>query len=414
MNEIYSRERAAGIDIENLNRLRILLCGAGNTGSHFVERAIRNMIKQLFIIDYDKEGYQPHNFAHSSTLLDPVEDVGKPKAETLAMRANEKLLTGGHYVGKTMNVRDIGPEVIRQFDMVLGFFDNIDARAYLYQIAREANVPFMEIGLSENGDWQLQIEDHALDAPCYCCNLGKREVAASCKYTYLNDVANGIAPVTDVSGAEAAACAMDALMRYFSPKGFECNVKFRFDSSKFSIDKLIGVKNPECDVCSCEAVDKNKLIHLEGSVDEVTYRRFEQMAREETGKELRFCLPDVFITKDYCPKCGKEKAFMRPEHRIAMSDVVCPECREKPGERFLALHVNVKSDWVDGCDEVPERLKDRMLYELGFAYGGHIVAMDDDFNEYYFTFDGDMKLLSDLNREDKQYATYIKSSASAT
>lgn len=401
MNDtIYSRERAAGVNIETLNRLRILLCGAGNTGSHFVERAIRNMIKHLFIIDFDKEGYQPHNFAHSSTLLDPEEDVGKPKAETLAMRANEKLLTGGHYVGKTMNVRDIGPEVVRQFDLVLGFFDSIEARSYLYQVSRDANVPFMEIGLSENGDWQLQLFNHASDAPCYCCNLGKREIADSCKYTYFNDVTNGIAPVTDVAGSEAAAFAMDAIMRYFSPKGFECNVKFRFDAAKFSIEKLIGVKNPECDVCSCDAVNENEIIHFEGSVDDVTYRSLEHMARETTGKELRFCLPDKFITKDYCPKCGKEKSFMRPEHRINMSDVICSECRDLPGEQFLALHINAKTDWVDGYDDVPERYKDLSLYDLGFAYGGHIVSMDDDFNNYYFTFDGDTRMISELNKEE--------------
>lgn len=397
---IYSRERAAGVNIDKLNRLRILLGGAGNTGSHFVERALRNMIKHLFIIDFDKEGYQIHNFAHSSTLLDAVEDVGKPKAETLAMRANKKLLTGGHYVGKTMDIRDIGPEIVRNFDMVLGFFDNREARAALYQTAREANVPFAEIGLSEKGDWQLQIRDHASDAPCYCCNLGKKPLAASCRYTYYDDVSNGIAPVTDVAGAEAAAYAMDAVMRYFSQKGFENNVIFRFDAEKFCIEKLIGVKNPGCSVCSCEPVGADEIIHFEGSVDEVTYRQLDGMAEKATGKKLRFCLPDTFVTTDICPKCGTVKTFMKPKHRISMSDIICPECRNQPEDKFLSGHVAVKTEWVDGYDDIPEELKDLTLYELGFAYGAHIEAMDNDFNNYYFTFDGDVKLISGLNKED--------------
>lgn len=395
-DQIYSRERAAGVDIETLNSLNLLLCGAGNTGSHFAERACRNMIQHLFIIDYDKEGYQPHNFAHSSVLLDPVQDVGKPKAETLAKRATEKLLTGGRYIGKTMNVRDIGPEIVRQFDMVLGFFDNIEARTYLYEISREADVPFMEIGLAENGDWQLQIFDHTADAPCYCCNLGKRTTAQSCSYTYANDVSKGIAPVTDVAGAEAAAYAMDAIMRYFGKNGFPCNVKFRFNAADFDLEKLTGAKNPTCEVCSVEAVDPNSILHLDGCVAEMSYRELEEAMQSLTGKKLTVCLPDRFVPVDYCPKCGKEKPFMRPEHRISMSEVICDSCKTIPGEKFLSLHVQAKNRAIDGFDEMPQAYKDLSLYALGFAYGAHILALDEAYNSYYFTLDGDLHLLDEL------------------
>lgn len=397
---IYSREKAAKVDIKTLGSLRILLCGAGNTGSHFAERALRNFIRHLFIIDYDKEGYMPHNFPHSSTLLDPKEDAGKPKAETLALRANEKLLTGGKYVGKTMNVRDIGPEIVRQFDMALGFFDNVEAREYLYAISREAGVPFMEIGLSDEGNWQLQVFDHSPDAPCYCCDGGKKTISASCSYTYENDVHKGIAPATDVAGAEAAAFAMNAMMQYFSPKGFPCNVKFWFDSEKFTLQRFTAVKNPNCPVCSAEPIEKEKTIHLEGSVDEVTYNRLSDMAAEAVEKPLRFCLPDRFVTDDCCPKCGKEKLLMRPEHRIAMSDVICKECRSVPGEEFLSPHVKAKERTFDGFDELSKELREKTLFELGFAYGAHIFAIDDDFNTYYFTFDGDKKLLNGLSKEE--------------
>lgn len=395
-DSIYSREKAAGVDIKTLNGLRLFLGGAGNTGSHFVERAIRNMIKHLYVIDFDKEGYQAHNFPHSSILLDHLADEGKPKAETLAMRANEKLLSGGKYIGKTIDIRDIGPEIVSKFDMVLGFFDNIDARSYLYTIAREANVPFMEIGLSEKGDWQLQIRDHSPEEACYCCSLGQKPLAQSCSYTYQDDVSMGIAPTTDVAGAEAAACAMHAIMRYFSGEGFPSNVKFRFDSESFSIEKLVGTKNPNCSVCSFETVDKKDLIHLSGSVDEMTYREFEQRAEQATGKKLKVCLTDRFVIKDYCPKCGKEKTFMNPEHRIKMSDVVCEECHDTPGEEFLSRHVMAKQDWLDGLDEIPETLKDITMYDFGFAYGSHILAVDENYDSYFFTLDGDLKLISEF------------------
>ena len=382
MDNVYSREIAAGVDIETLNRRRIFLGGAGNTGSHFVERAVRNMIRHMFIVDNDKEGYQLHNFAHSSTLLVPAEDLGKPKAETLAARANEKLLTGGRYIGKTMNVMDVGPEFLRQFDIALGFFDNQEARAYLAGIARVAGVPFMEIGLSADGTWQLQLFDHAKDAPCYCCNMGKKTLAQSCAYTYFNDVSKGIAPVTDVSGAESAAFAMHAIMRFFGREGFPCNEKFVFDAKRLSLERLKQVKNPACPECSVQEENDPETLLIPGSVAETTYAELADAVENRTGVSVQICLPHRFVTVDYCPKCGKKKTLMRPEHRIQMSDIICSECADKEGMPYQSLHVQAKGQSYDGFDSLPETLQELSLFDLGFPYGARIFAMDNTYTEY--------------------------------
>lgn len=387
MDNVYSREIAAGVDIETLNRLRIFLGGAGNTGSHFVERAVRNMIKHLFIVDYDKEGYQPHNFAHSSTLLDPAEDVGKPKAETLAFRANQKLLTGGEYVGKTMNVMDLGPEFLRQFDIALGFFDNQEARAHLGRIAREAGIPFLEIGLSGDGTWQLQLFDNAKDAPCYSCNMGPQTLAQSCEYKYFNDIANGIAPVTDVSGAESAAFAMHAIMRFFGKEGFPCNEKFIFDANTLSLKRLKLVKNPACTVCAAEDEEQSEPLRVHGSVNETTYSELKAEAAALIDVPFQICLPHRFVTFDYCPKCGRKKTLMRPEHRIMMSDVVCGGCTEIDGQPYQSLHMQATDHWYDGFDTLPEDLQNYTLFDLGFPCGGRIYAMDCKSNDYTILLD---------------------------
>jgi molybdopterin/thiamine biosynthesis adenylyltransferase len=382
MDNVYSREIAAGVDIDTLNRLRIFLGGAGNTGSHFVERAVRNMIKNMFIVDNDKEGYQPHNFAHSSTLLVPSEDVGKPKAETLAARANEKLLTGGKYVGKTMNVFDVGPEFLRQFDIALGFFDNKKARAYLSRIAREANVPFMEIGLSGDGSWQCQLFDHSEDAPCYCCDMGKQTLAQSCAYNYFKDISNGIAPATDVSGAASAAFAMQAIMKFFGKEGFPCNEKFVFEAKTLTLQRWKTVKNPTCPVCSTPDEPTSKQLTISGSVDTLTYAGFMAKAEKEIGGPISICIPQRFVTIDYCPKCGRKKILMRPEHRISMSDVVCPSCVQIPGEPYLSLHNEAMNESYVGFDPIPEDLQNLTLFELGFPHGPHIYAIDHASNDY--------------------------------
>lgn len=392
--DIFSRERAAGVSIDALRSRKILLGGAGNTGSHFVERAARNFIGNIFIVDFDKEGYQPHNFAHSSILLNPSEDEGKPKAETLAERATEKLLVDGKYIGKTMDIRDFGPEVIKHFDYALGFFDNVGARKHLNEISRIAGVPFIETGLSDFGDVQLQAFDHNKEAPCYCCSTSQETVAQSCALNYENDILKGIAPVTDVSGAIAADLAVQSIMNIENGCDFPWNSLIYYDPTEFSVKKYVLPKNPLCEVCNNDAIPE-MVIPLEGSVDTVTYNELSEAINSSTGKALKICLPGRYVEEDYCPHCGAKKVLNSAERRLSMSDVICPECINKNSNEFLTLHVNNRKSY-DGFDELPAHIRSRTLFEIGFAYGGHIFAMDESYNIYYFTMKDDIKIISDF------------------
>lgn len=393
-NDVFSRERAAGVSIDALSGLKILLGGAGNTGSHFVERAVRNFIGNVFIVDFDKEGYQPHNFAHSSILLNPSEDVDKPKAETLAERANEKLLIDGKYIGRTMDIRDIGPEIIKHFDYALGFFDNVDARKYLYENARIAGVPFIETGLTDKGAAQIQAFNHDADSPCYCCTAPKKTLAQSCTLHYENDIAKGIAPVTDVSGAIAADIAVQSVMNIEGGKAFPWNSKIYYDPEDLSVKRYNYPRNPSCDICNY-TVAPEKVIYLEGSVDTVSYDELTEMVQKAVGTQVRVCLPDRYVEVDYCPVCGAEKVLMKPERRLAMSDVVCPECIGKNSNEFLSLHVN-NSKRYSGFEELPARIRAKTLFDLGFSYGAHILATDCSGNEWFFTLKDDIKIIEDL------------------
>ena len=394
MADVFSRERAAGVSIDALSSCKILLGGAGNTGSHFVERGIRNFIGNGLIVDFDKEGYQSHNFAHSSMLLKPSEDEGKSKAETIAIRANEKMLIDGKWIGKTMDIRDIGPEIVKHFDYSLGFFDNKAARRHLYEVSRIAGVPFIETGLSNFGHVQLQAFNHEEGAPCYCCTSPKETLAQSCAFNYENDISKGIAPATDVSGAIAADLAVQSIMNIEKGWSFPWNSLIYYDPTDLSIKKYNRPKNPLCEVCSNDMVPEI-IIPLEGSVDTVTYDELEDAVCKTVGKALKICLPGRYVEEDYCPHCGTKKALDKPERRLAMSDIVCPECVEKNTNDFLSLHVNNRKV-CDGFDELPSHLRSKTLFELGFAYGCHIFTMDESYNIYYFTMKDDTKIISDF------------------
>lgn len=393
--KLFSREYLAGVEIEKLMSKKVLLGGAGNTGSHFVERSLHNFLNNVFIIDFDKKGYEGHNFPHSSLLLNPKEDIGKPKAETLALRANEKLLSNGVYKGMTLDIQDIGPNIVKQFDYALGFFDNTSARRYLYEISRLADVPFIEVGINKKIA-QIQIYDHSKDASCYCCyrKESMNERLQSCATVYENDLKKGIAPSTDIYGAMIADFAVSALMNWEGNTKIEHNCRYILYPRDFRIVKEIKPKNPNCDVCSCD-VDIPKIIELGGKVDEVKYNDFINLLKEQIG-DYRPYLPYIFVTKDYCPKCGKEKVFNSPNRRIKASDLICEDCRENKADTYQYKRIDVSLEHFSGFDEVPEEYRNYTLLQLGYPYGAYIECINGEGDIITVTLKDDLKIINEF------------------
>lgn len=390
-NNIFSREIEAGVPIKDLSQLKLFLGGAGNTGSHFLERAIHNFINNVFIVDFDSKGYEAHNFPHCSLLLNPAEDLGKKKAETLAVRASEKALSNSLYLGKTMDVKDIGPGIIKHFDFALGFFDNVSARKHLYEVSRRADIPFIEVGLSQR-IVQLQAFDHSESAPCYCCyNDISDAVEQSCAQIYDNDLKNGIAAATDYFGSYAADMAISAIFNWNTEK-IEKNIRYILYPNTLEIVKERKPKNPHCLVCSQETSDDD-IIEIEGAVDETTYKELtEKLSRYGN---FRPCLPDTFITTDYCSKCGKEKYLNAPKKRLKMSDIICPECINKSEDPYMSKRIAAKNQHLNLFDTVPAEYENYTLLQMGYPYGAYIDCMDDAGNFITVTLKGDLKIIKD-------------------
>ena len=390
---IYSRELKAGVPIESLEKLKILLCGAGNTGSHFTERAAKNFIKNLHILDFDPKGYEKHNFPHSSILLNPEEDEGKNKAETLAMRANQKLLHGGKYIGKTMDVRDLGPEFVKNYDFVLGFFDNTEARAHLYRISRQAGVPFIEVGIG-NISGQLQAFDHSENAPCYGCSMQTDRMRNPCEYIYKNDLENNIAGATDILGAIMADLAMAFIMSSFNKENtLKWNTKYVFNLQNFTLETYTFVKKPNCILCG-EPLDKNEPVEIDGSINSLSFNDLKDKIKQTLGDDFIILLPASFVEKEYCPVCGKEHSIMKPLYKVSMSEIICPECIDNPNHEY-----HKESITYSGADDFPDYLSKLKLIDLGFKYGEHISVLDNSSNIHKFNLKED-KATSNIFKEE--------------
>ena len=120
------------LPLEKIRDKRILVVGCGAVGVSALPILVNVGFSFIYMIDIDS--FEKSNFAKTSMVLDFPEDFGKPKAEAAAAHGQKAMLDGGVCIGKTLNVFDIGPMFIRQFDFVISVLDSYDARVYLNKI----------------------------------------------------------------------------------------------------------------------------------------------------------------------------------------------------------------------------------------------------------------------------------------
>lgn len=399
--DMFSREIAAKVPIKKLKSLRVLVCGAGNTGSHLIERLIKNFVGYVLIIDFDRRGYEAHNFQHSSSLLKYPEDCGKFKADTLAARAREKVLTPDcRYLGKTMDVRDIGSEFIKSFDYVIACFDNVPAREYLYQISRDANVAFIESGIGESG-CHIQAFNHEKGAPCYGCTsfVPGEKMKMSCEYAYDDDISKGFAPSTDLLGAVAADLTTQFIINDCKGLDVPWNRYIHYDSESMLTSVVSRVRNPACSICGYEVPAESA--EIDGAVDTMSFKDLRLSLDSAGFEKYDIVLPDTFVLNDFCPVCGKKYVLNKAQRRINMSDVTCKECIGKPKSKIIE-HLAADCRF-SGTDSLPDDVANLSLYELGFPYGGHITVISNTGDLAYISLKNDVENFSNTIKEENHY-----------
>lgn len=154
-------------DAERLRSATVVLCGAGNIGSHLAPLLARAGVSHLLIVDRDMvEEKNLRNQAYRP------EDVGRPKADVLAER------TRGQYPGvaveaRTANLEEL-PLGLFAAGVVLGALDSRRARqALVSDIAWPLGVPVVDGGVGEGLLGRVQVFVPGPASACLECGWGR-------------------------------------------------------------------------------------------------------------------------------------------------------------------------------------------------------------------------------------------------
>ena len=133
----------SGYDRDYLSGLKILIIGAGAIGNEIVKNLVLFGVGEILIVDFDT--IEIHNLTRSIFFRE--DDVGKPKASTVAKRASE-ISPETIIHSKNGDFWDcVSIAEIKNFDVVVCSVDNFEARIKANTMCRLAGVPMINTGI---------------------------------------------------------------------------------------------------------------------------------------------------------------------------------------------------------------------------------------------------------------------------
>ena len=133
---ILPRQRAS------IQSMRVVIVGAGGTGSIVLETACRLEFRLINIIDGDHIESSNLNRLHGACAA----DVGKQKAQFLAARGRTLFPEGRFSATATDAFSDAATAVLVGADLILGCIDNAETRFYLNRLAVQFAIPYFDCG----------------------------------------------------------------------------------------------------------------------------------------------------------------------------------------------------------------------------------------------------------------------------
>jgi molybdopterin/thiamine biosynthesis adenylyltransferase len=199
--------------LARLARLRLTACGAGAVGSNLVDSLVRQGIRQMVVIDFDR--VEAHNVG---TQTYAESDVGAFKVEVLQAEVFRAVGIEISAVRQRLTERNVG-KLLAGAGLVVDGFDNHDSRALVTEHCRAKDLPCLHVGL--NADYAEAMWNEGYRVP--------------------HDVAGAGADVCDYPLARnliqfAVALAAEAVVR-FALEGQKRNYSFTLRDLRINVEE---------------------------------------------------------------------------------------------------------------------------------------------------------------------------------
>jgi len=140
---LYHETLYRGSDALNrLRQARLFVCGAGAVGSNLVDNLVRQGLRKVTVIDFDR--IEAHNVG---TQTYAESEVGAFKVEMLQAEIFRAVGVEIEAVCQRLTARNVD-RLLSEADLVVDGFDNHESRALVTDHCRARGIPCVHVGLS--------------------------------------------------------------------------------------------------------------------------------------------------------------------------------------------------------------------------------------------------------------------------
>ncbi|MGP8070585.1 MAG: HesA/MoeB/ThiF family protein [Candidatus Bathyarchaeia archaeon] len=315
-------------DQEKLASSRILIAGAGALGNEVAKNLTLVGVGHLTIVDFDT--IEISNLTR--TALFRESDLGKGKAETLAQRCHElSPNTETEWIHGDVEL-DLGSWAYKDFDIVLGCLDSIDARLALNARCLQAGVPWINGGM---GAISGEVSIFTKNSPCFQCTMSpdmwkRRNQRFSCGWLKNLLPEKKVGTTATISSLVGAIMAQESLVMVHEmpvkKSGLLPGYRLFLQVKPYSLSIAELTRDQDCTAHDTlpalptpieSSVTASELMHIDGAYVEM----------------------NIDMLKDVtCQPCGQKERILKPAKRFDVSLLTCPTCGgERKAEIFNVL-----------------------------------------------------------------------------
>lgn len=390
MSTIFNEEKLMSASLNIMKGKKLLSLGGGAIGSLNAEGELRSSIGYIAIAD--KDNYEENNIPKSSYLIRYPEDMGKPKASSLAKRANALANDNCMVNGYDIDIYYLGPLAFAGFDYCAAAVDNLAIKVYIAEQIKLCPKDKRPILLScgSNGEYSEAMMFSETGA-CLRCTIPSKwlkdenpEVVYSCaaKVKYPTDK---MASIVSTSGRAGSRCANDI-----------CDLIEEHALGHLSLENSIRVHRaplhlhtseiaPLNSCPACKLLPPDDITTIDGSTLTSTLREFlEKVGVHFNGdfvlrvRDIRLDKGDThehynqFVYKERCRSCGKIFNVNKHSWQLRKKDLICDECKSSGKQATQDFDgADVKATYVFSLNDTPDAILDMKLFDLAYSIGGY-------------------------------------------
>jgi adenylyltransferase/sulfurtransferase len=319
---------------ERLAAAKVLVVGAGALGNEVLKNLALLGVGTTVVIDLDE--VEPSNLSRS--VLFRLHDGGRSKAVVAAERAREINPDSTFLPIHGDVIQDVGLGLFADVDVVIGCLDNREARLWVNRQCWKVGTPWVDAGIQEiQGVVKVFTPP---DSACYECAMTERDyqllnLRYSCPLLRRDQILEGKVPTAPTIASMMAALEVQEALKILHgmPVAAGSALVFNGVANQFYTTRL--PRRADCLSHETYPTPSHLAIGHEATAATLFAAARGTLGATD-GEPMTLTLDRDVVAGFDCPRCQWKTEVFRPRNRVAMSEAVCPHCREAARPEILS------------------------------------------------------------------------------